>query len=109
MGGGLQADQNRITEPLLQLPVRQPESREKWHRPKFFAAGGHALNRAGIETDGNLRPLDSTGRPVYDNLFAAGTILAHQDWVRMKCGTGLSVATGYAAVKGLAACSIEHS
>ena len=32
-------------------------------------------------------------------LFAAGIILAHQDWSRMKCGSGMSVATAYGAIK----------
>jgi hypothetical protein len=31
-------------------------------------------------------------------LFAAGSILAHQDWMRMKCGSGLALSTAYAAV-----------
>jgi glycerol-3-phosphate dehydrogenase subunit B len=35
-------------------------------------------------------------------LFAAGSILAHQDWMRMKCGSGLAIATAYAAVEGVA-------
>ena len=34
-------------------------------------------------------------------IFAAGIILAHQDWTRMKCGSGLSVATAYGAIKSL--------
>jgi glycerol-3-phosphate dehydrogenase subunit B len=34
-------------------------------------------------------------------LFAIGSILAHQDWIRMKCGSGLAIATAYGAVKAL--------
>jgi len=57
------------------------------------------LHRAGLETDDALRPLDGTGSVAYPDLFAAGSILAHQDWVREKCGSGLSISTAYAAVK----------
>jgi anaerobic glycerol-3-phosphate dehydrogenase len=39
------------------------------------------------------------GRPRFEKLFAAGIILAHQDWSRMKCGSGLTVATAYGAIK----------
>ena len=38
-------------------------------------------------------------RPAFKLLFAAGSILAHQDWMRMKCGSGLALATGFAAVQ----------
>jgi glycerol-3-phosphate dehydrogenase subunit B len=48
-----------------------------------------------------MRPLDSSGHPAFENLFAAGIILSHQDWTRMKCGSGLSVATAYGAVKAI--------
>ena len=99
LGGGLHSDHTAVTEPLFNLPVSQPATRELWHGDRFFEPNGHAINRAGIETDAMMRPLDAQGRPVFENLFAAGIILAHQDWSRMKCGSGLSVATAYNAVK----------
>jgi glycerol-3-phosphate dehydrogenase subunit B len=43
--------------------------------------------------------VDDKGRPVWPDLFAAGTILAGQDWMREKSGSGLSIATAYAAVR----------
>jgi len=43
--------------------------------------------------------LDDSGQPAFENLFAAGSILAHQDWMRQKCGAGLAIATAYSAVK----------
>jgi glycerol-3-phosphate dehydrogenase subunit B len=99
LGGGLQADQVCIRETLFDLPVRQPAQREGWHADDFFASAGHAVNRAGIETDTMARPLAANRRPVYDKLFAAGIILAHHDWARMKCGSGLSVATSRHAIE----------
>ena len=99
LGGGLQSGRETIKEPIFNLPVFQPDRRKHWHSDRFFEPGGHAVNQAGLETDGMLRPLDSTGHPAFAKLFAAGIILAHQDWTRMKCGSGLSVATAHAAVK----------
>jgi glycerol-3-phosphate dehydrogenase subunit B len=87
----------------LNIPVSQPENRSCWHRESFLDPKGHAINLAGIEVDNRFRPLTAAGRPVYDNLFAAGSILAHQDWIRTKSGTGLAVATAYGAVEALAA------
>jgi glycerol-3-phosphate dehydrogenase subunit B len=99
LGGGLQSDHSAIKEPIFDLPVFQPQERKHWHNDGFFEPCGHAVNQAGLETDAMLRPLDANGRPAFEKLFAAGIILAHQDWTRMKCGSGLSVATAYGAVK----------
>jgi glycerol-3-phosphate dehydrogenase subunit B len=101
LGGGLQSDHATIKEGVFDLPVFQPEERKHWHSDRFFEPGGHAVNRAGLETDAMMRPLDADGCPAFEKLFAAGIILAHQDWTRMKCGSGLSVATAYGAVKSL--------
>jgi glycerol-3-phosphate dehydrogenase subunit B len=99
MGGGLEADRRRIREPLFDLPVHQPERRDDWHRENFLDRRGHPVNCAGLETDESFRPLGANGRPAHPRLYAAGSILAHQDWMRMKCGSGLAVSTAYAAVE----------
>lgn len=101
LGGGLVSNHTAVSEPIFDLPVFQPQNRELWHGDRFFAPGGHAINQAGLETDARLRPLDAGGNPAFENLFAAGIILAHQDWSRMKCGSGLSVATAYGAVNSM--------
>jgi glycerol-3-phosphate dehydrogenase subunit B len=100
MGGGLHADRHGVRETLLDLPVHQPEGRDNWHRQDFLDPPGHPVNRAGLEIDDHFRPLAASGRPAHAHLFAAGSILAHQDWIRMKCGAGLAFATAYGAVKG---------
>ena len=99
IGGGLAADRKHIRETIFNLPVFQPESRREWHREDFFDRQGHPINRAGVEIDEHFHPINNQGRPVFNHLFAAGSILAHQDWKREKCGTGLAVATAFGAVK----------
>jgi len=101
LGGGLQSDHRAVIEPIFNLPVFQPENRELWHGDRLFEPDGHAINQAGLETDDMMRPLDADGNPAFENLFAAGIILAHQDWARMKCGSGLSLATAYGVVKSI--------
>jgi glycerol-3-phosphate dehydrogenase subunit B len=98
LGGGLQSNHTSVTEPIFDLPVFQPQDRALWHGDRLFEPGGHAINQAGLETDDKMRPLGTSGQPARENLFASGIILAHQDWTRMKCGSGLSVATAYRAV-----------
>jgi len=99
MGGGLKADRHIVRESLFDLPVHQPEGRAHWHREDFLDRRGHAVNRAGLEIDPAFHPLGPSGQPVHRRLFAAGSILAHQDWMRMKCGSGLALSTAYAAVE----------
>ena len=99
IGGGLSADRKRIRESIFDLPVFQPDKRDLWHREDFLDPRGHAINRAGLEVDAHFRPIDKSGRPAFDRLFAAGSLLAHQDWKRTKCGVGLAVATAFGAVR----------
>lgn len=99
LGGGLSSDRKRIRETIFNLPVYQPKARSQWHRENCFDLRGHPINQAGLETDDQFCPLGYNGRPAFKNLFAVGSILAHQDWKRMKCGTGLATATSFCAVK----------
>jgi glycerol-3-phosphate dehydrogenase subunit B len=101
MGKGLTSDRKGIYEPLFNLPLHKPKSRIHWHHEKFLHSDGHPINSAGVEVDAWFRPVDNTGKVVQDNLFVAGSILAHQDWMRMKCGSGLAISTAYAAVNSL--------
>jgi glycerol-3-phosphate dehydrogenase subunit B len=101
LGKGLVAERQGIREALMDLPVCQPEDRSRWHRQQFLDPKGHAINLAGLEVDDRFRPLKPDGQVVYGNLYAAGSILAHQDWIRTKSGTGLAVATAYGAIEAI--------
>ncbi len=98
LSGGLQAHPDAIREPLLGLPVTQPEGRAAWYRERYTDVRGHPIHRAGIETDAESRPLGPDGQPRSPRLFAAGTILAHQDWIRSRSGAGIAIASAYQAV-----------
>lgn len=97
-GGGLAAERHRVRESLLDLPVVQPQDRSEWHRPDFFDTRGHPIHRAGIDVDAAFRPIGPSNDVYHPLLFAAGSILAHQDWIRSKSGVGIAVCTAYAAV-----------
>lgn len=98
MGKGLLSDRKGIFEPLFNLPLYQPSDRKSWHHEQFLNPAGHPINSAGVEVDDLFRPIGGDGKPIFSNLFAAGSILAHQDWMRMKSGSGLAIATAYAAI-----------
>ena len=99
IGGGLYADRQRIKETIFDLPVHQPGNRAEWHCRDMLDHKGHPVNRAGLEIDDSFRPLNSSHRPAFRTLLAAGSILAHNDWKRLKCGAGLAIASAFGAVK----------
>lgn len=98
LSGGLQAQHDGISEPLLGLHVSQSDSRDDWYRQYYMDRAGHAIHLAGIEVDDQFRPVDAHGKIVDKRLFAAGVMLAHQDWIRGRCGAGVALATAYRAV-----------
>lgn len=102
LSGGLAAERSGLRETLIGIPVSQPDSREAWYRTQYFDPRGHQINRAGIEVDDRFRPLGANGDPVDRRLFAAGILLAHQDWTRQRCGAGVAIASAYKAVEAAA-------
>ncbi|WP_022667526.1 glycerol-3-phosphate dehydrogenase subunit GlpB [Desulfospira joergensenii] len=102
MGRGLGVEKGRIKENLFDLPVTQAGDRSQWFHRDFFDSRGHGVNRTGIETDEGFRPLQSGARLFHPRLYAAGSILAHQDWKREKSGAGISIAGAHKAVSEIA-------
>ena len=99
VGGGLQADRERIIEPLFGIPVTQPAGRRDWFQRAFFSDQGHPVHRSGIVVDSSFRPVDIQGNPLFENVWAAGTILAHHHCIEEKSREGIEISTGYAATK----------
>lgn len=101
ISGGLEARRSGIIEPLLDIPVTQPDSRDEWYHHAYLSGAGHKINRSGIEVDDLFRPLGIDGTPVHNNLYGAGVILAHQDWIRDRCGAGVAITSAYRAVASI--------
>lgn len=100
LSGGLTAHFDHISEPLVGLPVAQPDSRSEWYQEEYLDSRGHAIHLAGVETDADLRPL-ADGKLFDPRLYAAGIVLAHQDWIRQRCGAGVAIATAWRAVQAI--------
>jgi glycerol-3-phosphate dehydrogenase subunit B len=99
-GGGLEVKGDRVVEPLFNLPVHQPISREHWFRDRFLSDEAHSIESFGIMVDERLNPIDQEGRVVVRNLHAAGSILSQCDALREKSGGGVALSTGYKSVVG---------
>lgn len=72
-------------------------------RPPFLPTylDEQPLDRVGVAVDDALRPNDAEGRPLFENLHAAGATLAGAVPWREASGNGLSLATGYAAARAI--------
>ncbi len=107
LGKGLHAEQRGVRESIFDLPVHQPSHRDQWHQKDLLHRSGHLINQAGLMIDDHFRPVDEKGQLIHPNLYTAGSILAHQDWIRQKCGSGLAISSAYGAIdayRKLSAC-----
>ena len=97
--GGLEVGlDGSLRETVADLPVWLPEpSRAALVGRSFLEPGGHPLGQAGLVVDERMRPLDREGRPVHENLFAAGGLLAHADRAVEKSADGICCATAWRA------------
>jgi glycerol-3-phosphate dehydrogenase subunit B len=99
IGGGLKADDGKIFETIFNLPISQLKSREDWFGKSFFGDPPHPIHRAGILTDSSFRPVDERGDQILENVWVAGTILAHHHAIDEKSKEGIEISTGYIAAK----------
>ncbi|WP_336036618.1 glycerol-3-phosphate dehydrogenase subunit GlpB [Halobacterium yunchengense] len=95
VGKGVASDRSGVREPVFGCHVPHPEDRTEWYADGAF--GDHAFARFGVTTDDDLRPVDAAGGVEFANLRAAGAVLGGYDFAAEKSGTGVSLATGYAA------------
>ena len=103
LGGGILGERSGLVrEVVFDLPLTAPETRSQWLRPLFLDSRGHPVFQGGAAVDARFQPLDESGAPVYDNLWAAGAVLAHADPIRERSREGIAIATAYAAAKAVA-------
>jgi glycerol-3-phosphate dehydrogenase subunit B len=94
-GGGVRGRADAVTEPVFGCHVAAPDDRSAWG--DSHPLGEHPFARLGVSVDGSMRPLDRRGDPEFGNLRAAGSVLGGHDFAAEKSGSGVSIATGYAA------------
>lgn len=103
LGGGIVTDhEGRVNETIFDLPVTAPARRTEWFRQEFMHKEGHPIYRAGLTVNRQLQPLNGGDQPLYDNLYAAGTTLAHCEVIRERSLEGVALATGYCAGRSVA-------
>lgn len=104
--GGLQLDSRGATrETIFDLPlIGVPGAGEVHFAPGYF--DDQPLAGSGVAVDTRMRPVDGGGAPVYGNLHAAGAIIGGAVPWKEKSGTGISIATGYAAAEAIGVANV---
>lgn len=100
VGKGIETGRETVHEPLFDCYVSHASDRSEWFADDVF--GDHAFPRFGVSVGTDLQPLDKRGEPSFENLRAAGSIIGGYDLAAEKSGSGVSIATGYAAGTGAA-------
>lgn len=106
VGGGVER-RGRWKEPIFNLPLflqgkaLRAQTLPQVSRPGVaerqpFLAAGAAINPMG-------QPLDADGQVVYDNLFAAGAVLADFNPAQERCAAGVSIVSASVAARHAAA------
>ena len=95
IGKGVQSNREGVYEPVFDCHVSHPEERSEWSREGAF--DDHPFARFGLSVDRDMQPLDAEENVEYANLRAAGSVLGGYDLALEKSGSGVSIATGYAA------------
>ena len=98
-GGVIREPDGELREPVFGLPVRGPAAGEEPFGDEYLAE--HPLDRAGIGSDAEGRPLGAGGAPLASNLYAAGAVLAGGVPWREKSGEGICLTTGWHAAEAI--------
>jgi len=100
--GGLVARQNGLVqESVFDLPVTFRGEREGWTSPSALSPQPYA--RYGLTVSADMRPIGAHGEPLFENLFAAGGILAGADRAAEGSRQGIDLATAYRALEAAGA------
>ena len=109
LGGGFDSNLNgRVWETIFDLPLTIPQKRSDWFQSSFLSSTGHPVFNGGVTVNGNFQPVDSTGNPLFTNLWAAGNVLAQYDPIQERSLEGTAVATGIAAGRAAAGQSLSR-
>jgi glycerol-3-phosphate dehydrogenase subunit B len=102
LGGGFNSDAGgRFWEVVFHLPLTTPQDRRQWFRARFLDPDGQPVFQGGVAVNDRFQPVSESGDVVYENLWAAGGVLAHADPIRERSLEGLAIATGYAAAQAI--------
>jgi glycerol-3-phosphate dehydrogenase subunit B len=96
LGGGITIDyKGYAKEVIFNLPYNLPSSREAWFNQEFLSTSGHPFHQSGISVNSDFMPVNHNGVPLFSNLYAVGTGLAHSNPIQTRSLEGIALMTGY--------------
>ncbi len=96
LGGGIYASyEDGVHELVFDLPVNAPDDHLDWFHTDFMDKRGHPIYQTGVSVNAQFQPVNGDERPLFSNLFAAGTTLAHCEPIRERSFEGIALVTGY--------------
>jgi len=102
LGGGFSSDHTgRFWETIFNLPLTVPQDRSQWLRHQFLHPQGQPVFAGGVCVNREFQPVDQNNSVLYENLWAAGGVLAHADPIRTRSLEGMAIATGIAAAQNI--------
>lgn len=100
LGGGFNSDHNgRFWEVIFDLPLTVAQERQAWFRPEFLDPAGQPVFSGGVAVNRDFQPVNGDGVAVFENVWAAGSLLAHADPIQERSLEGIAIATGVAAAE----------
>ena len=103
LGGGFNSSvDGRVWEVILDLPLTSPQDRSEWFDSHFLSPGGHPVFTGGVMVNDVFQPITSSGALLYENLWAAGHMLAGVDPIAERSVEGIALLTGIAAGREIA-------
>jgi glycerol-3-phosphate dehydrogenase subunit B len=100
LGGGINTDRTgRVWEVVFNLPLAVPQQHSEWFRTRFLDPAGHPIFSGGVPVNQQFQPIGADGSPVYANVWAAGSTLAHADPIRERSLEGIAIVTGIVAAQ----------
>ena len=95
IGGGIVSTPDKVYEKIFNIEIKSPASVEERSDKNVF--GSHIFTKFGVNVNNKLQAIDSSGSPLYDNVFFAGNTLSDYDFPTEKSGYGVACSTGYSA------------
>ena len=96
-GGLTMREFDNPREPIFDLPVFFPEGADNWSNQQLFSDKPQGFSTTGIFTDENLRPVDSSGNVLFDNLHVVGANLGGCDKIFERSAGGIAISSAYKA------------
>ena len=98
-GGIVMREFEQPKEPIFDLPVWFPAGEENWSNEQLFSDKPQGFAKTGILTDEAMRPVDNTGKQIFENVHVVGRNLGGYDFCFEHSGNGVALASAYQAAR----------